>query len=107
MSRLENSVDRKDLFRMGKELMDVFVDSYTREPALIILDLDDTNNNTYGQQELSLFNNYYHDYCYMPLHIYEGLSGKLITTILKPGRSNKQSDVGSLIKKIVAYLREQ
>lgn len=107
MSRLENSVDRKDLFRMGKELMDIFIDSYTREPELIILDLDDTNNNTYGQQELSLFNNYYHDYCYMPLHIYEGLSGKLITTILKPGRRNKQSDVGCLLKKIVSYLREQ
>ena len=106
MSRLENSIDKKDLCRIGKQLVDPFIDSYALEPEVIIIDCDDTNNNTYGQQELSLFNNYYHDYCYMPLHIYEGLSGKLITTILKPGRRNKQSDVASLLKKLVDYIRE-
>ena len=106
MSRLENSIDKKDLYRIGKQLVDTFIDSYAREPEVIIIDCDDTNNNTYGQQELSLFNNYYHDYCYMPLHIYEGLSGKLITTILKPGRRNKQSNVASLLKKLVDYIRK-
>jgi len=107
MSRLENSVDSKDLYRMGVEFLDTFIDSYDREPKVIILDCDDTNNDTYGQQELSLFNNYYHEYCYMPLHIYEGLSGNLITTILKPGRRNKQSDVASLLKKLIGRLREE
>lgn len=107
MSRLENSIDKKDLYRIGKQLVDTFIDSYAQEPEVIIIDCDDTNNNTYGQQELSLFNNYYHDYCYMPLHIYEGLSGKLITTILKPGRRNKQSDIASLLKRLVAHLREE
>ena len=62
MSRLENSIDKKGLFRIGKQFVDTFIDSYPREPAIIILDYDDSNNNTYGQQELSLFNNYYHDY---------------------------------------------
>ncbi|MDT8442576.1 MAG: IS1380 family transposase [Desulfuromonadales bacterium] len=107
MSRLENSVDNKDLYRMGVEFLDTFIDSYDREPKVIILDCDDTNNNTYGQQELSLFNNYYHDYCYMPLHIYEGLSGSLIATILKPGRRSKQNNVASLLKKIIGRLREE
>ena len=69
------------------------------------LDCDDTNNDTYGQQELALFNNYYNEYCYMPLHIYEGLSGKLITTILKPGRRNKQANIARLLQKLVSYLR--
>jgi len=107
MSRLENSVDRKDLYRTGVQLFDVFMESYSREPEVIILDCDDTNSNTYGQQELSLFNNYYHGYCYMPLHIYEGLTGKLIATILKPGRRNKQSDVAALLKKIIGRIREE
>jgi len=43
----------------------------------------------------------------MPLHIYEGLSGKLITTILKPGRRSKQNNISSLLKKLIAHLREQ
>ena len=90
MSRLGNTVTKTDLLRLGECLIDVFVNSYSKAPSVIILDCDDTNNDTYGQQELALFNNYYNEYCYMPLHIYEGLSGKLVTTILKPGRRNKQ-----------------
>jgi len=107
MSRLENMVGNADLYKIGEQMVDVFMDSYASQPKVIILDCDDTNNNTYGQQQLSLFNNYYHDYCYMPLHIYEGLSGKLVTTILKPGRRNKQNNIASLLKKLVARLRRQ
>ncbi len=107
MSRLENSISSKDLYRIGQQLVDTFIDSYAREPEVIILDCDDTNNNTYGQQELNLFNYYYHNHCYMPLHIYEGLSGKLVTTILKPGRRSKQSDIASFLKKLIIHLREE
>ncbi len=107
MSRLENTVTNKDLYRVGLKLLDSFVASYTTRPGVIIIDCDDTNNNTYGQQELALFNNYYHDHCYMPLHIYEGLTGKLITTILKPGRRNKQNNVASLLKRLILHLRKQ
>ena len=107
MSRLENTVTMTDLFRLGECLVDLFVNSYSKAPSVIILDCDDTNNDTYGQQELALFNNYYNEYCYMPLHIYEGLSGKLITTILKPGRRNKQANVARLLQKLISYLRLQ
>jgi hypothetical protein len=107
MSRLENTVTKADLFRLGKLLVDNFINSYSKAPSVIILDCDDTNNDTYGQQELALFNNYYNEYCYMPLHIYEGLSGKLITTILKPGRRNKQANVARLLQKLITYLRVQ
>jgi hypothetical protein len=107
MSRLENSVTNSDLLCLGKYLVDVFINSYPKAPAVIILDCDDTNNDTYGQQELAIFNNYYNEYCYMPLHIYEGLSGKLITTILKPGRRNKQANVARLLQKLIKHIRGQ
>lgn len=107
MSRLENAVGPRDLLKMGKHLLDAFVSSYSSAHGVIVIDCDDTNNNNYGQQELALFNNYYHDHCYMPLHIYEGLSGKLITAILKSGRRNKQNNVASLLKKIIRHLRKQ
>jgi len=107
MSRLENAVGPKDLIQMGRYLLDTFVSSYATAPGVIVIDCDDTNNDTYGGQQLTLFNSYYHGHCYMPLHIYEGLSGKLITTILKPGRRNKQNNVASLLKKIIRHLRKQ
>ncbi len=80
---------------MGIKLLDNFINSYSREPKVIILDCDNTNTNTHGQQELSLFSHYYDEHCYMPLHIYESLSGKLITTILKPGRCSKKAETGN------------
>jgi len=42
----------------------------------------------------------------MPLHIYEGVSGKLVTTLLKPGRRSKSINVFSLMKKLINYLHE-
>jgi hypothetical protein len=107
ISRFENKVNTKELYNMAKVFVDQFMASYESEPGIVILDPDDTNSFTYGQQELTLFNNYYGDYCYMPLHIYEGFSGKLITTILKPGRRNKSVNVFSILKRIIMYLREQ
>ena len=106
MCRLENSVSSKELYSIAKNFADLFISSYKEEPGLIILDCDDTNNNTHGGQQLALFNNYYKEYCYMPLHIYEGQSGKLITTILKPGRRSKNADVFSILKRVISYLRQ-
>jgi hypothetical protein len=107
MCRLENSVSATELYSIAKVFADQFIDSYKKEPGLIILDCDDTNNNCHGDQQLAIFNNYYGEYCYMPLHIYEGLSGKLITTILKPGRRSKNVDVFAVLKRIVDHLRQQ
>ena len=104
MCRLENTPSPKELYKIAKVFVDNFIESYPKPPELIILDSDDTNAITHGQQELNLFNSYYGDYCYMPLHIYEGLSGKLITTILKPGRRSKSVNVFSILKKIIGYL---
>ena len=103
--RFENTPGRKELYNMAVALADHFIDSYTHEPPVIILDCDDTNSNTYGDQQYSLFNDYYGEYCYMPLHIYEGLSGKLITTILKPGRRSKNINVYSILSRLIRHLR--
>jgi len=106
MSRFENQADNKQLHKMAIAFIDNFIASYAKEPKVIIIDSDDTNSFTYGQQELALFNNYYGDYCFMPLHVYEGISGKLITTILKPGRRSKSVNVFAILKRIIKYLRK-
>jgi len=107
MSRLENAIGKKELYQIGKQLVTSFIASYAQAPKVIVLDCDDTNNNTYGQQELNFYNHFYGEHCYMPLHIYEGLSGKLVTTILKPGRRDKQNNIAAFIKKLISHLRQQ
>ena len=83
MSRLENSVSRTDLYRIALALLKTFIESYDQPPKKIILDIDDTDDATHGARQLSLFHAYHDEYCYMPVHLYEGGTGKLITAILK------------------------
>ena len=106
MSRFENSVSRTELYKIAKMFVIAFINSYSGEPPVIILDADDTNHNAYGEQLQIEFNNYYGEYVFMPLHIYEGLSGKLITTILKPGRRSKSANVFAILKRIIVLLRQ-
>jgi hypothetical protein len=107
MSRLEHTPSLSELYRIGESIIDGFISSYATAPQVIVLDCDDTNSNTYGEQQLTLYNDYYGEYCYMPLHIYEGLSGKLITTILKPGRRTKNLNVFAILSRIISKLRSR
>ena len=107
MSRLENRLTHRELYNMGQLFVEHFISSYEKEPKRIILDFDDSNSNTYGAQQLTLFNEYYHEYCYMPLFVFEGYSGKLILPILRPGRTNKQVNVAGLMIRLVEELRKK
>jgi hypothetical protein len=106
MCRFENAPTRTTLYRIGEVLVDVFIDSYHKPPQSIVLDIDDTDDPTHGSQQLSLFNAYHDCYCYMPLHIYEGTSGKLITTILRPGKRPSGKEIVSILKRIVRKIRK-
>jgi hypothetical protein len=105
MSRFENSISRTYLFRLARVFVDKFIASYNVPPKVIVLDFDDTEDKVYGGQQLAMFNNYFKDYCLMPLHVYEGLSGKLITTILKPGKRAKGKQMLAIVKRLIKYLR--
>ncbi len=105
MSRLENVVGPRDLYRMTRTLVDLFLDSYDQAPKAILLDIDDTNDTTHGDQQLALFNAHYGDYGYQPLHIYEGQSGKLITTILRPGQRPSGKQIVAILKRLIPHIR--
>ena len=107
MCRFENMVSDEDLLRVQEMFVTMFVLSYGgKAPGHIILDCDDTNVDTYGCQEQSLFNAYYDSYCYMPLMVFEGYSGKMILPLLKPGRKNKAVSFEDTILWLIACLRE-
>ena len=104
MTRLENSVDSKMLYRIGKLFLDEYMASFDKAPKKVILDADDTNANTYGAQQLTLFNGYYDEYCYMPLLIFDGMTGRLMLPLLRPGRTNKSLSVACIMRRVVEYL---
>lgn len=105
LSRLENRVSRTQLLRLAYALGEAFVTSFPTPPQQLLLDLDDTDDPVHGAQQLALFNAHYGNYCYQPLHIYDGLTGRLITTVLRPGAPPKGIDMVKILQRVVARLR--
>src|SRR3989454_815365 len=105
ISRFENCVSRPELYRMARVLLDHFIASYAKPPQVIVLDVDDTEDRVHGQQEHARYDGYYGGYCFMPLHLYEGLSGRLMTTILKAKRLTG-AQMLAVLKRLVKRLRQ-
>ena len=106
MTRLENNVSKRTLYNIGMLFLKEFVCSYDKVPKRVVLDVDNTNANTYGAQQLTLFNDYYSEYCYMPILMFDGLTGKLILPLLRPDRRNKSLNVFGILRRVVTYLHE-
>ena len=106
LSRLENRVSRSDLYRLARSLLDTFIASYEKPPKKIIVDIDDTEDITHGAQQLTLFNAYHKEYCYLPVHLYEGHSGRWITAILRRGRGIKGREAAAILQRVFAAIRK-
>lgn len=105
MSRLENSISQTSLLRGAFAICDNFLNSFSSAPELIIIDMDPTENKVYGDQQLSLFNGFVDDYCFMPFHVYDGMTGQLITTVLRPGKTPGGKEIVAILKRIVKRIR--
>jgi DDE family transposase len=104
-SRLEHSVDRKDLYRLTQAFVAHFIASYPEPPSAIVLDLDHSEDPTHGQQELAFYNHHYQSYCYLPLFIFEGTSHALVTACLRPGKRPPGAENAMILVRLLGYLR--
>ena len=107
MTRLENSVTVRDLIRIGYVFLQDFLDSYEDAPKMMVIDMDPTPNRVYGGQQLGFFNAHYDQYCLMPFHVYEGLTGRLITTVIRPGKTPTDKEILAILKRIVKGVRDR
>ncbi len=107
LSRLENSVTSKDLYRMGQQFVELYIRrNKKRKPKRIILDLDGTDDPTHGNQQLTFFHGYYDQYMYHPVVIYDADTGELITAALRAGNRHASYGVVSVLKRIVPQLKK-
>jgi hypothetical protein len=106
VSRLENRADMRMLLRIGYAFVDDYIRSFNgKRPKMVVLDMDPTAITVYGQQELALFNGFEDEYCLMPFHVYDGLTGRLITTVIRPGKTPTDREILALLKRLVRHLR--
>ena len=106
VSRFENALTKRDIYRIAVAFVQHFIASYHQAPKLIVLDMDHSEDKTYGQQELACFNGHYGDHCYLPLFIFEGISGKFVSSALRPGKTPKGSENAMIMKRVLKLLRQ-
>ena len=104
-SRLEHHIDRKDLYRLTRALVDQFIAGYAEPPTAIVLDIDHSDDPTYGQQEFAFYNHHYQNHCYLPLFIFEGTSHALVTAYLRPGIRPPGAENAMILVRLLSYLR--
>lgn len=105
MSRLENAPSKIEIARAMAAMVDQFCESYGSAPASITLDIDDTFDAVHGHQQLSLFNAHYDARGFLPIHIYEGTSGKPVAVILREGRTPAGMEVRTILKHVIGRIR--
>jgi hypothetical protein len=105
MSRLENLPTITALKRMMAAMVELFCDSFTKVPRRIVLDIDDTEDRVHGNQELALFHAYYDSRCFLPIHIYEAITGKPLAVILRPGKTPDGAEVTLVLRHLIRRIR--
>jgi hypothetical protein len=107
MCRLENLPRATALKRMMAAMIELFCDSFTDVPRRIVLDIDDTCDPAHGQQQLALFHAHYDERCFLPIHVYEALSGKPVAVVLRPGKTPDGAEVMLVLRHVVAAIRRR
>lgn len=107
LSRLENAVDIKDLMRLGRWLLKLYIRRIKkRRPKKILLDLDSTDDHTHGQQQFSFYHGYYQSHILHPLLVFDGDSGDLIAAVLRPGNKGAAAHVVPILRRVVKSIRK-
>jgi len=105
ISRLENLPGHVALKRMMAAMIEVFCASFAQVPRRIVLDIDDTEDRVHGQQQLALFNAHYDSRCFLPIHIYEAITGKPVAVILRSGKTPGGAEVACVLRHVVKAIR--
>src|ERR687894_2132794 len=105
MSRLENLPGTTALKRMMAAMVELFCDSFAEVPRRIVLDIDDTADRVHGHQQLALFHAHYDGRCFLPIHIYEAISGKPVAVILRPGKTPDGTEVMLVLHHVIRRIR--
>lgn len=114
LSRFENAVGPRQLYRMGETLADTVIERHRRrlrgKTRRITIDFDPTDDPTHGGQQLSFFNGHYDSWCYLPLMGYLSFDGEpeqyLVASVLRPGNAAATLGLLAILRRLVERLTD-
>lgn len=117
VSRFENELTATGLLRWSHVLCDfVLEQEHARhsDARRVTIDLDPTDDPTYGAQQLTFFNAFYDTWCYLPaacfvsFHDRHGRQEKeqhLVATMLRPGNAHATVGAIAILRRVIGKLR--
>src|SRR5919205_1530769 len=109
LSRLDNAMDRRACYRLAVALVQLYLRERERDgvPKRILLDLDGTDDPTYGAQEGTAYHAFYGQHMYHPLLLFDGDTNQLITAVLRPGNAHVSRGVLAILKRLLPVLKQR
>jgi hypothetical protein len=113
LSRFENAVGVKELYRMGEALarsvMRRHAKRLRRRVYRVTIDLDPTDDPTHGAQQLSFFNGHYDTWCYLPVMGFVSFNDEaeqyLCAAVLRPGNATAAVGAVGLLRRLLGLIR--
>lgn len=114
LSRFENAPRSTDLFRLGVAFTEAVIERERqkrrgRKVRRITLDMDSTEDRTYGDQQLTFFNAFYDNWCYLPMVTTVQFNDEpehyLVAPLLRPGNAKGSLGAIGILKRLLPRLR--
>ncbi len=113
LSRFENTVGPKALYRMAEALAEAVIERQRRrlrgKARRITIELDPTDDPTHGAQQLSLFNGHYDTWCYLPVAGFIEFDAEpeqyLFAYVLRPGNAPAKLGAIGILARVIERLR--
>lgn len=114
LSRFENCVGPRALYRLGEALAETVIERHRRRlrgrARRITLELDPTDDPTHGAQQLSFFNGHYDTWCYLPVAAFIRFNDEaeqhLVTAVLRPGNAPASLGAIALLRRLIKRLNK-
>lgn len=94
-----------DAKAIEKQFVEFFLESYSKPPRAIVLDLDVTDDQVHGSQEQAFFNTHYDGVCYAPLYIFCGKH--LLCAKLRPSNVDPADGALEELKRVIEQIRSR
>ena len=113
LSRFENGVGIKELYRAGEFLAESVIRRHAKRlrhrTYRVTIDLDPTDDPTHGAQQLSFFNHHYDTWCYLPVMGFVSFNDEaeqyLCAAVLRPGNVTAAQGAVAILQRLVKMIR--
>lgn len=107
LSRFENTATGRTIAHALQWFERSWVASLASETDEVVLEIDSTADATHGHQQLSMFHGYYDQHMYHPLLVFDGLTGQLVTGLLRPGNVHASKGAAGVLRRLVIGIKRR